>query len=45
METQKTGKHCTNYGWDDHNVKMCRVKKKEEPIVTTTEATNQPQKG
>jgi len=36
MKTRKTSKHCTNYGWNKHNVEMCKVKKKEEPIVITT---------
>lgn len=37
----KIDKHCTNYGWNKHNVKMCKIKKKEEPTVITTEVTNQ----
>jgi hypothetical protein len=42
METRKIGKHCINYGRDNHNVEMCKVQKKEEPVVATTKATNQP---
>jgi hypothetical protein len=42
METRKIGKHNTSCGRNNHNVKMCRVKKKEEPIVTSIETTNQP---
>jgi hypothetical protein len=45
METWKIGKHCMNYGWNKHNVEMCRVKKKKEPTVVTTEATDQFHKG
>jgi hypothetical protein len=37
MEPGKTSKHCTNYGQDNHNVEMYKVKKKEEPAITTTE--------
>jgi hypothetical protein len=40
METRKIGKHNTNYGQNNHNVKTYRVKKKDEPIVTSIEATN-----
>jgi hypothetical protein len=36
MELGKTNKHCTNYGQDNHNVEMYRVKKKEEPTIITT---------
>lgn len=42
METRKIGKHNTNCGWNNHNVEMCKVKKKEEPTMTSIEATNQP---
>ncbi len=41
----KINKHCINCGRDNHNVEMCRVEKKGEPIVITTKATNQPHKG
>ncbi len=41
----KINKHCINCGRDKHNVEMCRVEKKGEPIVATTKATNQPHKG
>ncbi len=40
MELGRIGKHCTNCGQDNHNVDMCRVKKKEKPIIVTKEATN-----
>jgi hypothetical protein len=33
MKITKIGKHCTNYGRDNHNVKMCRIKKKERPTI------------
>ncbi len=36
MEIGDTNKHYTNYGRDNCNVEMCRLKEKEEPIVTTT---------
>jgi hypothetical protein len=36
MEPRKTSKHCTNYGQDNHNVEMYKVKKKEEPTIITT---------
>ncbi len=42
MEPKKNGKHCRNCGWNSHNVEICRVKKKEKPIIATTKATNQP---
>jgi len=29
MKTQKTSKHCTNYGRNNHTVDTCRVKKKK----------------
>jgi hypothetical protein len=35
MKPRKTSKHCTNYGQDNHNVEMYRVKKKKEPFITT----------
>ncbi len=35
MELGKTSKHCTNYGQDNHNVEMYKVKKKEEPFIIT----------
>jgi hypothetical protein len=41
----KIDKHYTNYGWKNHNVEMCKVKKKEEPIVATIKVTNQHHKG
>lgn len=44
-KTRKIGKHCTNYGWIKHDVEMCKVKKKEEPIVITIEVTDQFHKG
>ncbi len=37
MEPGKTCKHCTNYGQDNHNVEIYRVKKKEKPTITTTQ--------
>ncbi len=32
-QIRKIGKHCTNCGLDNHNVDMCRVKKKKEPTI------------
>ncbi len=29
----------TNYGQDNHNVDMCRMKKKKKPTVVATQAT------
>jgi hypothetical protein len=29
MKTQKTSKHCTNYGKNNHIVNTCRMKKKK----------------
>lgn len=29
MKTQKTNKHCTNYGKDNHIANTCRMKKKK----------------
>jgi hypothetical protein len=42
---RKSNKHCINCGRDNHNMEMCRVKKKGEPIVATIKATNQTHKG
>lgn len=39
MELGKIGKYYTNYSRDNHNVNICRVKKKEESIGATTKAT------
>jgi hypothetical protein len=30
---QKTSKHYTNYGWNNHNVNMCKVKKEKNPTI------------
>jgi hypothetical protein len=45
MELRKTGKRGTNYGQDNHNVEMCKVKNKKEPTIATKETITQPQKG
>ncbi len=41
--TRKTNKHCTNCGMMNHNVGTC-IKKKEETMVTTKEASQPSQK-
>ncbi len=41
MQTRKASKHYPNCGWNNHNVKTCKVKKKEETIVTVIKATTQ----
>ncbi len=45
MEPIKTWKHCTNYGWNNHNVETCIIKKEEESTIATTKVINQLQKG
>lgn len=37
MEVGKTCKHYINYGQNNHNVNMCKVKK-EEPTIAMTKA-------
>lgn len=41
MQTRKASKHYPNCGWNNHNVKTCKVKKKEEPLVAVIKATTQ----
>jgi hypothetical protein len=41
MEPWKIDKNYTNYGWNNHNVETCKIKKKEEPIVSTINVINQ----
>jgi hypothetical protein len=39
MKIGKIGKHCIKYGSNNHNVNMCKMKKKEELIVAAAKPT------
>jgi hypothetical protein len=42
----KTNKHCTNYGMANHNVEICKKKKKQTMVATikATQPNQKPQK-